>query len=272
MLKYSLKTLIAILLISLIAACSSTGSKDGAPKKRLNPNKIKDAKPRYEPIKRAGNKNPYTVFGKTYHLLPNNKNYKEHGVASWYGTKFHGRPTANGEKYDLYKMTAAHTRLRIPSYVRVTNKGNGRSAIVRVNDRGPFHGNRIIDLSYAAAVKLGFAEKGTANVIVESIEVGRFNKYNRKKDIKPYQPVVQAPPVINSNKQWYLQLAALSRYDQADKMTRRVKTALAFPVKLVSKDNLHRVWVGPYQQKQSAEEARYKLMERGFGEGIVIFR
>ncbi len=131
---------------------------------------LPDPVPRLEPPSKYGNKSPYEVFGKTYYVLPNPENYKEYGKASWYGTKFHGQRTSSGEMYDMYKLTAAHRSLPIPSYVRVTNLDNQRTAIVRVNDRGPFHGERLIDLSYAAAVKLGFADQGTTRVMVELVD------------------------------------------------------------------------------------------------------
>ena len=131
---------------------------------------LPDPIPRAEPLSKYGNKSPYEVLGKTYYVLPNPDNYKEYGKASWYGTKFHGRRTSSGEPYDMYKLTAAHRSLPIPSYVRVTNLDNRRTAIVRVNDRGPFHSERMIDLSYAAAVKLGFANQGTARVMVELVD------------------------------------------------------------------------------------------------------
>ncbi|HSC83957.1 MAG TPA: septal ring lytic transglycosylase RlpA family protein, partial [Pseudomonas sp.] len=114
--------------------------------------------------------NPYTVLGKTYYPLSDAKRYSVLGTASWYGTKFHGQATANGEAYDLYGMTAAHKTLPLPSYVRVTNLENGKNVIVRVNDRGPFYSDRVIDLSFAAAKKLGYAETGTARVKVEGID------------------------------------------------------------------------------------------------------
>jgi rare lipoprotein A len=162
-----------LLLVMNLNGCNSitpySEPKDSAPIISVNPDKVLDAVPRQDAITRAGNKNPYTVLGTTYHLLPASKGYSEEGVASWYGTKFHGRPTANGERYNLYAMTAAHRTLPIPAYVKVTNLDNNRTAIVRVNDRGPFHDNRIIDLSYAAAVKLGYSKKGTARVRVEAI-------------------------------------------------------------------------------------------------------
>ena len=149
----------------VVAACSTTTptttvpSGDGGP---IGPtpdlSNLPDPIPRTEPPSKYGNKSPYEVLGKTYYVLPNPENYKEYGKASWYGTKFHGRRTSSGEPYDMYKLTAAHRSLPIPSYVRVTNLDNRRTAIVRVNDRGPFHSERMIDLSYAAAVKLGFAD------------------------------------------------------------------------------------------------------------------
>jgi rare lipoprotein A len=154
----------------LLAGCGSSGRQDGAPGRRLDPDAIKDAVPRRDPITRAGNKNPYTVLGKTYSILPSSKGYRARGTASWYGTKFHGENTANGERYDLYEMTAAHCTLPIPTYVLVTNLENGRQCIVRVNDRGPFVSDRLIDLSYAAATKLGYVGKGTAPVEVVAID------------------------------------------------------------------------------------------------------
>ncbi|MDT4840728.1 Endolytic peptidoglycan transglycosylase RlpA [compost metagenome] len=142
--------------------------KDGAPWWDVDVSRIPDAvpMPHYGPYKA----NPYTVLGQTYYPMPDARNYKAVGTASWYGTKFHGQATANGEQYDLYGMSAAHKTLPLPSYVRVTNLDNGQSVILRVNDRGPFYSDRIIDLSFAAAKKLGYAESGTARVKVEGID------------------------------------------------------------------------------------------------------
>src|SRR5204863_1791934 len=131
---------------------------------------IADAQPRVEPIK-ASTARPYTVFGRTYAPMTQVAAYKARGKASWYGKRYHGQPTSSGEIYDMYAMTAAHPTLPIPSFVRVTNLANRRSVVVRVNDRGPFHGDRIIDLSYAAAHKLGIVQRGSAEVEVESIAV-----------------------------------------------------------------------------------------------------
>lgn len=143
-------------------------SRDGAPWWDVDVSRIPDAvpMPHYGKFKA----NPYTVFGQTYYPISDARNYRATGIASWYGTKFHGQATANGEAYDLYGMTAAHKTLPLPSYVRVTNLENGRTVILRVNDRGPFYSDRIIDLSFAAAKKLGYAESGTARVKVEGID------------------------------------------------------------------------------------------------------
>jgi rare lipoprotein A len=142
--------------------------RDGAPWWDVDVSQIPDAipMPNYGPVKA----NPYTVLGKTYYPLNESRRYQAVGTASWYGTKFHGQATANGEKYDLYGMSAAHKTLPLPSYVRVTNLDNGKAVVLRVNDRGPFYSDRIIDLSFAAAKKLGYAETGTARVKVEGID------------------------------------------------------------------------------------------------------
>ena len=130
---------------------------------------LPDPQPTAEPRSKYGNPPSYVVFGQTYYVMQRPEGYQETGLASWYGSKFHGQPTSSGEPYNMYKLTAAHRSLPIPTYVRVTNLDNGKTAIVRVNDRGPFHSERLIDVSYAAAVKLGFADRGTARVHVEAL-------------------------------------------------------------------------------------------------------
>lgn len=186
--RTSIRVLAYAALAVLVASCSSTSRspqqgnivrakpgldinrahKDGAPWWDVDVSRIPDATPTLHngPYKA----NPYTVLGKTYFPLTDSKRYVASGTASWYGTKFHGQNTANGEVYDLYGMSAAHKTLPLPSYVKVTNLDNNRSVILRVNDRGPFYSDRIIDLSYAAAKKLGYAEIGTARVKVEGID------------------------------------------------------------------------------------------------------
>ncbi len=154
------------LAIVLLAGCG------GAPQREATPDHsgIADAVPQVEPKARYGNMDSYVVFGRRYHTKDSSRNHVERGVASWYGKKFHGRKTSSGERYDMHQMTAAHKTLPLPSYVTVTNLDNGRQAVVKVNDRGPFHGNRVIDLSYAAAKKLDVVRKGTARVEVRSID------------------------------------------------------------------------------------------------------
>ncbi|MBD1553470.1 septal ring lytic transglycosylase RlpA family protein [Pseudomonas typographi] len=173
--------------------------KDGAPWWDVDVSKIPDATPTLHtgPYKA----NPYTVLGKDYFPLSNASNYVAVGTASWYGTKFHGQNTANGEVYDLYGMSAAHKTLPLPSYVRVTNLDNNRSVILRVNDRGPFYSDRIIDLSYAAAKKLGYAETGTARVRVEGIDpVQWWAARGRPPPLMLKEPAVTQPqPVLAAN-------------------------------------------------------------------------
>ena len=135
----------------------------------FNADKVADAIPKDEPKSHYGNPKNYTVFGKKYHVLDSAKNYSKEGIASWYGPKFQAKKTSSGEKYDMYQMTAANKELPLPTYAQVTNLENGKSVIVKINDRGPFKKNRLIDLSYAAAKKLDMAQKGTAKVRVTTI-------------------------------------------------------------------------------------------------------
>ena len=171
----------AISLALLVAGCGSAPKKpepaaspkyyaDDGPPERMPDGleTVPDAIPRDEAFNKFANR-PYTVFGETYVPVVNKEPFRQRGIASWYGRKFQGQKTASGEPYDMFKMTAAHKTLPIPSYARVTNLSNGRSIVVRVNDRGPFHAERIIDLSYAAAYKLGFVNAGSARVEVEAI-------------------------------------------------------------------------------------------------------
>ncbi len=173
-----MKPLLAFVVLALSACAAAPRSggyyKDDGPgeKPPANLDQIADAQPKAEPLHRYANR-PYQVFGKEYVPLAFVQPYRQRGVARWYGKKFHGQRTASGEAYDMYAMTAAHPTLPIPSYARVTRVATGRSVIVRINDRGPFHQGRMIDLSYAAALKLGFAYLGSAEVELESIEPGQ---------------------------------------------------------------------------------------------------
>ena len=177
--------ILILLLPLLLAACRSTapvtssGTNPNAGRYTLEQDvpllepidlaAVREVVPKVEPRTAAGNKSPYTINGRTYTVLRDEAGYSEIGLASWYGRKFHGHLTANGEQYDMFQLSAAHTRLPIPSYVRVTNLDNGKSIVARVNDRGPFHPGRIVDMSYAGAVLLGYANAGTARVRVEAL-------------------------------------------------------------------------------------------------------
>lgn len=159
-----------LLLLGLLSGCAGTGDRDLASSDPRDWSKIPDAVPKVEPKSKYGNPESYVVHGKRYHTKDSCKGYVQRGMASWYGKKFHGRSTSSGERYNMYAMTAAHKSLPLPTYARVTNVSNGRSAVVKINDRGPFHGNRIIDLSYSAALKLDVVRRGTAMVEVKAID------------------------------------------------------------------------------------------------------
>jgi rare lipoprotein A len=177
-----MKRLAALLVLVLIAGCSSAPKrggyyKDDGPGERAPPNldAIPDAVPKNEPLNRFANR-PYKQFDKEYVPLTSVRAFRQHGMASWYGKRYHGKKTSIGETYDMYAMTAAHPTLPIPSYARVTRLTNGRSVVVRINDRGPFLGGRIIDLSYAAAYRLGYIQAGSAEVAVEAVIPGESRK------------------------------------------------------------------------------------------------
>jgi rare lipoprotein A len=181
-----------LLMCVALAACSSGKVRDGAPSRSTAVTDLPgDAVPRPEPRSRYGNGPVYEVLGQRYEVMRSSKDYVERGVASWYGTKFHGRLTSSREPYDMYAMTAAHKTLPLPTYVRVRNLGNGKSVVVRVNDRGPFVSNRIIDLSYAAALRLDMVAEGTSLVEVSAIS---FDDMARTAAAQPDLP----PPAATS--------------------------------------------------------------------------
>jgi rare lipoprotein A len=202
---------------------------------------IPDAVPRIEPRSTRGNPVAYEVFGKRYFVLATAEGYRERGVASWYGPTFHARPTSSGEPYDMYAMTAAHKTLPIPAYVRVTNLGNGRSVVVRVNDRGPFVANRIIDLSYTAAHKLDMTRAGTAVVEVEVITPGTLDATARGATPAPVPQILPAPVI-------YLQAGAFGVSANAQQLAERLRREGIESVRVLEPDatsSLYRVRVGP---------------------------
>ncbi len=230
----------------LLAACSATPRRARMPEHSRPPpppaniDSIPDAVPRVEPRSSQGNPVSYVVFGKRYYVLPTAKGYKERGVASWYGPDFHARATSSGEPYDMYAMTAAHKTLPIPCYARVTNLSNGRSVVVRINDRGPFVANRIIDLSYTAAHKLDMTRAGTAFVEVETITPGEPAQIAR--DIAPPTAPTLTPPRL------YLQAGAFGVQSNATQMAARLRAAGMSNVVILPPDagvGLYRVRVGP---------------------------
>ena len=184
-----MKTISKICLIATLislSACGGIERRDG-PGRVAKAAKVPAAVPRKEPLSKYGNPTSYVVFGKRYYTLKTASGFNERGIASWYGKKFHGRKTSSGEVYDMYKMTAAHKHLPLPTYVKVKNLENGKTITVRVNDRGPFHDNRIIDLSYAAATKLGILGKGTASVEIWAVDGGE-PRYAQKQAPQPALP------------------------------------------------------------------------------------
>lgn len=175
--RYISLLLLFSLLLSSLSGCGKRSTPDGPPKHRpRNLHKTPDAIPKVEPLSRYGNrfgkhkKNSYVAHKRRYHVMATSRGYRARGKASWYGTKFQGRRTSSGEPYNMFAMTAAHPTLPLPTYAKVTNLENGKTVVVKINDRGPFRCNRLIDLSYVAALKLGILGKGTGNVEVESVD------------------------------------------------------------------------------------------------------
>jgi rare lipoprotein A len=245
-----MKVALCIAATALLAACGShpvreprpppTAAERSAPPPPASLDAIPDPVPRAEPRSSRGNPVSYEVFGKRYYVLATAEGYKERGVASWYGPDFHARPTSSGEPYDMYAMTAAHKTLPIPAYARVTNLANGRSVVVRINDRGPFVANRIIDLSYTAAHKLDMWRAGTAFVEVEVITPGAPADIAR--DLAAPPPTALAAPLL------YLQVGAFGSADNAAKLVERLRASGIEPVSVAGPAGsppLHRVRVGP---------------------------
>ncbi|MDO9272973.1 MAG: septal ring lytic transglycosylase RlpA family protein [Rugosibacter sp.] len=232
---------------------------------------IPDAVPRDEPLNRFAN-NKYSVFGKDYVPLDERTSYKETGIASWYGRKFHGQKTSSGEIYDMYGMTAAHPTLPIPSYVRVTNQRNGKSVVLRVNDRGPFHANRVIDLSWVAAYKLGYLEQGSTQVEVESILSG--SRSSRQPIIfgGSSKAVSSSLPEVSRLQGHFIQVGAFGNRDNAEALRGRLARELgSLGDKLVidSTGGSFRVQLGPWADSSAAEQARNQVREN-FGLTAII--
>jgi rare lipoprotein A len=263
--------------------------------------KLSDPEPRAEPLHRFAN-NPYSVFGREYVPAKTLAPYRARGIASWYGRKFHGQPTSSGERYDMYQLSAAHPTLPIPSYARVTNTANGRSVIVRVNDRGPFLRDRVIDLSYAAAYKLGYIEAGSAPVEVETLMPGmtvaaapRRQTLGEVAAAEPRpraepgsMPVAQPadvrvngdavaplPPVTVDAGGIFLQLGAFSTRDNAEAFRQHVVRMLPWldqPVALYPRDGLVRVHLGPYPDQIEALAVAERIRDAVDWKPVIVVR
>lgn len=266
-----------------VSACSQRKSdlymphvKDSGPGKHVDVSSIPEPTPRHEPRTIAGNKSPYKILGKTYHIMTSPEGYTETGVASWYGKKFHGRKTSNGELYDMFAMTAAHKTLPIPSYVRVTNTANQKSVIVRVNDRGPFHGGRIIDLSYAAARKLGYANMGTATVKVEYIDPSTVTTQPAPQTAAPAPAIKTAHSSAGYAipKNTYLQVGAFKDVQTATELQRRLSGMTQYPVNVSQsggKTSWFRVRVGPLRDNFDLMQLRQAIIEAALPEPHVVY-
>lgn len=244
-------------------------SQDRAPARNVDLSAIPEVIP--EPLNRtmAGNRSPYTVLGKSYRVLPTEEGYNERGVASWYGEKFHGHKTSNGEIFDMYQVSAAHKSLPIPSFLRVTNLDNNRSIVVRVNDRGPFHGDRVIDLSYAAALKLGYADRGTARVQLESIVA---TGAARDRGVTSASNETLRVGSVSSK---YLQVGAFSELSAAREVSSRVEEITNLPVfiRSVNTSNnkiLHRVRVGPISDPGQIQRVSQSVVAANLGSPYTV--
>ncbi len=240
---------------------------------------LPDLVARSEPRGAAGNFSPYVVFGRTYEVLSDAGRYAEEGLASWYGTKFHGRATSNGEAFDMYTLSAAHKTLPIPSYVRVTNLNNGLSTVLRVNDRGPFHDDRLIDLSYAAAVKLGFDLNGTAPVRVEMMAAPFGEAVPRTRVARPALPSATqfggsaARNRTASANNFYLQAGAFRSREAAERLSAALRALLGERVAVAlesGQDAIHRVRIGPLLTLAEAGAVQNKLIEANQGTALIV--
>jgi rare lipoprotein A len=265
-----------IVLSCLLAACSG-GVKDGPPDSiDYEWDQIPDAQPKDEAKSRYGNPASYEVFGKEYRVMQSAAGFTQDGVASWYGSKFHGQRTSSGETYDMHAMTAAHKSLPLPCYVEVTNHNNGRKAIVKVNDRGPFHGGRIIDLSYAAATKLGVAQTGTAPVSIRVVTpetMGDANTQVASAGIK--LPVLSRDEaLVSDDGKLYVQVVAFSNENAALKMLQELRdknfSSARIHVEKSKNTLLYRVRIGPVPTRDVAEKLLAQLKEIKYNDAKIV--
>ncbi len=263
--------LFAVISLALIACTPSRYELDNdrAPDQDLDISHIPEPTPRLLPKSARGNKSPYSVWGKSYQVMASSAGYRKEGIASWYGKKFHGYETSNGEIYDMYDFTAAHKHLPLPSYVRVTNLENGRRVIVRVNDRGPFHDDRIIDLSYAAAKKLGYLKQGTVRVLVEAFPFGDTPEAQRATLTD-----VAAATVTVRQSQYFLQVGAYADKRFALRTMSELNNLLNQSAQVnrsLAPNSLHRVRIGPFATEAEALEIRKLLQGTRFKNAMLLY-
>jgi rare lipoprotein A len=259
--------LLTILLI-LLSACSMNSGRyqqknDSTPTRIPTTSELIDATPRAELHSRGGNKEQYQVRGKTYSVLKTAENFSQTGTASWYGKKFHGHLTSNGEIYNMYAMSAAHKNLPLPTYLKVTNNANHQSVIVRVNDRGPFHQDRIIDLSYSAAYKIGMMKTGVANVTITSIT--DFSLPDNKKVTTPKQ-ISRA----DNDQRKYIQVFATESETLADKKAQALKILYQINTIIPKNNNIFRVQMGPIDNKEQLNNILINLKKSGYPKAFSL--
>jgi len=299
----------AIALPLLISGCGTLpkdtsffSQQDSAPAHPVDVSNVANAIPRVEPHSRYGNPKSYVVFGQRYYVKKSSLNHIERGVASWYGTKFHGRRTSSGEPYDMLAMTAAHKSLPLPTYAEVTNLENGRQIIVKINDRGPFKNNRIIDLSYAAAIKLGIAKAGTGLVEVRTIDPSTSRRGTSEQSAADQNPPTPIPlamaahtPVVAANNSIapqadklkripagqavdiYLQVGAFGRRMNAENLKIRIRDIEMLPVSKINvtqgtkaNSTIFRVRIGPINNVPEADQLIKRLAQLGIENPHVI--
>ena len=284
----SAKRLAALLVSVALAACGTVprgggyyldDGPDAAP--AVDVSKIPDAIPKHEPRAATGNK-VYTALGVRYTPMADARGYRERGVASWYGKKFHGRATSSREPYDMYAMTAAHKTLPLPSYVRVRNLQNGRAVVVRVNDRGPFLHDRVIDLSYAAAHKLGIVGTGTGLVEVEIMEPGETTPttaLTQPATPPPRHPEIEMIPTATADARppppkIFLQVGAFTRAENAESLRTRLVQTIPKPVFVQPPAHtatpLYRVRIGPLASVEEGDRLGEQLRELGHTRAHIV--
>jgi peptidoglycan lytic transglycosylase len=261
-LRLSLFVFFAVLLTS----CTHVSRKDGPPNFYVNETKIPNAVPKAERLSKYGNMKSYRVFGKTYYPMKSSKNYDQIGVASWYGTKFHAQRTSSGERYNMLAMTAAHKTLPLPTYVEVTNLKNQRKIIVKVNDRGPFLSNRIIDLSYVAAKKLDIVGHGTAHVRVQAIDPYRYARDRFYLARNKFRSMFARNNTRYQHKQVYLHVASFNQRVHAENLKNRLNHLIHSPIKIASvkrRPRNYAVHIGPIKDVATAEKITNQLKQLG---------